>query len=121
MRRAAALALSLALLAASGCATHSSRFAALSSQPVPVLGFPLDGAKVVPDVSAEVKMHFILWVPTSTVSPTLQDAVDAALERGGGNLLLNATVEHWTVLVPFLYGQMGWRVRGDVVQSRTPE
>jgi hypothetical protein len=121
MRRAL-IATGLALLlAASGCATQQRmRFAALSSEPVPALGYPIEGSRLVPDVVSEVRTHTILWIPTNTDAPTLQDAVDGALHRGGGNLLIDVDVEHWWVFVPFLYGQEGWRVRGDVVRSHAP-
>lgn len=120
MRATARVALALALLACTGCGSTSGRFAALSSQRVPALGFPTEGARTTPNVGAEVVTHTILWIPTRTNPPVLQDAVDAALVRGGGNLLVNAEVEHWWVFVPFLYGQEGWRVRGDVVRSEEP-
>lgn len=121
MRRAlAGVGLALLLAGGAGCATERLRFAALSSQQVPALGFPVEGARVVPDVGSEVRTHTILWIPTNTDPPTLQDAVDGALRRGGGNLLVDVEVEHWWVFVPFLYGQEGWRVRGDVVRSHEP-
>jgi hypothetical protein len=111
----AALAL---LLAASGCATTEQlRFAALSSAPVPTLGYPMEHLARVSNVSATVRSQTILWIPTNTRTPTLQDAVDSALERGGGDLLLDAEVQHWWVFVPLLYGQEGWTVRGDVVRA----
>jgi hypothetical protein len=121
MRRALALAgLALLLAGAAGCATEHMRFAALSSQQVPALGYPLEGSRVVPDVASEVRSHTIFWIPTNTDAPTLQDAVDGALRRGAGNLLVDVEVDHWWVFVPFLYGQEGWRVRGDVVRSQEP-
>jgi hypothetical protein len=100
-----------------GCATQNLRFAALSSETVPTLGYADEGARRVDDVSATVRSHMILWIPTNTRPPTLQDAIDAALRRGGGNVLVDAEVERWWVWVPFLYGQEGWRVRGDVVRT----
>lgn len=110
--------LGLALLAPlAGCTTQHMRFAALSSQPVPTLGWAQEDARRVPDVAATVRSHMIFWIPTNTRTPTLQDAVDHALKRGGGNLLVDAEVEHWWVIVPFLYGQEGWSVRGDVVRN----
>ena len=108
------------LLGASGCATEHLRFAALSSEPLPTLGYPQDQMLRVPDVAVTVRSHTILWIPTNTRTPTLQDAVDRALERGGGELLVDAEVDHWWVVVPFLYGQEGWSVRGDVVRSVRP-
>jgi hypothetical protein len=119
MRAAIASLCAAWLLAAAGCASHVTRFDALSTQQVPFLGYQLEGARRTFDVVAEVRTQTILWIPTNTESPTLQDAVDAALRRGDGNVLVDAEVEHWWVFVPFIYGQEGWRVRGDVV--RTPE
>lgn len=116
MRAAVRIAVASLLVLASGCATRS-HFVALSTNRVPFFGYQLEGARRVRDVEAEVMTQTLLWIPTNTKSPTLQDAVDAALKRGGGNLLVDAEVQHWWVLVPFVYGQEGWRVRGDVVQS----
>jgi hypothetical protein len=110
-----------ASVASAGCATTHTRFNALSTQQVPFIGYEFEGARRTPDVVAEVMTQTILWIPTSTASPTLQDAVDAVLKRGGGNVIVDAEVDHWWVFVPFLYGQEGWRVRGDVIQTRNPE
>lgn len=120
LRSLASAAIVLLLVASAGCATEHFRFAALSSQQVPALGYPLEGASVVPDVASEVRAQTILWIPTNTDAPTLQAAIDGALRRGGGNLMVDVEVDHWWVFVPFLYGQEGWRVRGDVVRSHEP-
>ncbi len=114
------LALVALLLTSSGCVTHS-HFEALSTERVPFLGYQLEGARRVPDVTSEVYTQTIFWIPTNTESPTLQDAIDGALLRGGGNVLVDVDVEHWWVFVPFVYGQEGWRVRGDVVRAEDPE
>jgi hypothetical protein len=108
------------LVAASGCTTQHLRFAALSSRPIPTLGLSKDNAQRVVPVAATVRSHTIFWIPTNTRTPTLQDAIDRALERGGGDLLVDADVEHWWLVVPFLYGQEGWTVRGDAVRSIPP-
>jgi len=113
----AATTAALALLFTGCMTTEPLRFAALSSEPVPTLGYPKDHVVRVDDVAATVSSQIIFWIPTNTRTPTLQDAVDAALERGGGNLLVNAAVTHWWVWVPFVYGQEGWTVRGDVLRS----
>jgi hypothetical protein len=118
MLRCAAIALALA---SAGCATEHLRFAALSSEPVPTLGYPKERLRRVTNVSATVSSQLVLWIPTNTRTPTLQDAVDAALERGAGKLMVDAEVTHWWILVPFLYGQEGWTVQGDVVRDVPPE
>ena len=104
-----------------GCATRTtSHFAALSTERVPFINYET-GDRRVPDVAAEIVTHQIFWIPTNTRTPTLEATVDAALQRGGGNVIEDAEVEYWWVWVPFLYGQEGWRVRGDVVRRKEPE
>jgi hypothetical protein len=97
------------------------RFDALSTQQVPFLGYQLEGARRTFDVVAEVRTQTILWIPTNTASPTLQFAIDAALERGDGNVIVDSEVEHWWVWVPYIYWQEGWRVRGDVLSTQEHE
>lgn len=110
-----------ALLAASGCALQTvphGRFAALTTRAAPSLGFQVDGAARTRDVEAVVLSQHFLWIPTRTDPPTLQEAVEQALRRGNGDLLLDVEVDRIFFAVPLLYGQEGWRVRGDVVRSR---
>jgi len=121
MRAALRLLCAAALAASAGCATTHTHLDALSTKQVPFIGYELEGARRTPDVVAEVRTQTIFWIPTNTESPTLQDAVDAALKRGGGNVIVDAEVEHWWVFVPFLYGQEGWRVRGDVIRAQNPQ
>lgn len=118
-----AAASALALLAALGCALQTvphGRFAALTTRTAPSLGFQLDGATRTRDVEAVVLSQHFLWIPTRTDPPTLEEAVEQALRRGNGDLLLDVEVDRIFFAVPLLYGQEGWRVRGDVVRSRRP-
>ncbi|MHC5066425.1 MAG: hypothetical protein ACYTG5_20920, partial [Planctomycetota bacterium] len=61
--------------------------------------------------------HIIIVVPTG--QPTLEGAVDNALFNGQGDVLTDASVEHWFWYIPYVYGQAGWSVKGDVVKTRT--
>ena len=57
------------------------------------------------------KALWILGIPTG--SPTIEDAVDDAIEAGGGVYLTNAVIRYsaWTAI---LVGQFGYTVEGDV-------
>lgn len=113
--------LALLLLAAAGCAMQTvphGRFASLTTRPAPSLGFQVEGAQRTRDVEAVVLSQHFLWIPTRTDPPTLAEAVEQALRRGNGDLLLDAEVDRLFFAIPLLYGQEGWRVRGDVVRSR---
>jgi hypothetical protein len=115
-------ALATALLLGAGCAMQTvphGRFAALTTRPAPSLGFQLDGAPRTRDVEAVVLSQHFLWVPTRTDPPTLAEAVEKALYQGNGDLLVDVEVDRLFFAVPLLYGQEGWRVRGDVVRTQT--
>lgn len=116
-------ALVAAALAAAGCALQTvphGRFAALTTRPVPSLGFQVEGQPRTRDVEAVVLSQHFLWMPTRTDPPKLAEAVEQALHRGNGDLLLDAEVDRLFFAIPLFYAQEGWRVRGDVVQSRPP-
>ena len=117
--RGCALALALAL---GGCTFHSPgsaseriRFHALSTNRVPQWGWNLNERVRVKEVEATVVAHHFLWIPTRPQPPTLQEAIEDALAKGVGDVIVDAVVDHWSWHIPFFYGQEGWRVRGDVV------
>jgi hypothetical protein len=47
----------------------------------------------------------------------VKEALDQALEQGGGDVLTDARSKywHWTII---LYGQEGWSWKGDAVKTR---
>jgi len=117
MTSALALAgLATALLA--GCAAPVEPLRALASDPRLLVGDVPDARSVTPDVEVRLVSHLIFWVPTDGQPPTLEEVVKEVLERGRGDVLLNATVERVAWYVPIVYGEYGWVVRGDVVRLR---
>ena len=122
MRLVRPLALVVLLVAAAGCAlqtTPHGRFAALTTRPAPALGYrALEDAPRSPNVEAVVWSQHFLWIPTRSEPPTLADAVEKALQRGAGDVLLDAEVDRLFWAIPLIYAQEGWRVRGDVVRTR---
>lgn|GEM_PF-1751414 len=111
-----------ALLAtgALGCAAPGPPFSALALDARLLAGDLPDDATVVRDVEVRALTHVLLWIPTDGQPRTLESALDEALDRGRGDVLVNATVERVAWYVPLLYGEYGWIVRGDVVALRPP-
>jgi hypothetical protein len=112
--------LAASALLAAGCASPLPA-------PVPAVVLESQGlykdaevAWVTRDVEFRIVNHFVFWVPTRTLGPTLSEAVAEALDRGNGQVLTKATIERVAWWVPFLYGEYGWVVRGDVVRLRKP-
>lgn len=116
----------VALLAAglcAGCATGRSvsapGFAHLSTEPL-LRTRTLEEVPVARGVEVRVMTHVFLWVPTRPSAATLEEAVEQALRRGDGDMLVNASVRRVAWYVPPFYGREGWVVRGDVVRLREP-
>lgn len=88
---------------ASGCTTRVADFTAISTKNIYPKGI---------DISALPKQEGIealdvgfLWIGAS-----VSDAIDKALERGQGNLMIDCVIYDWA----FLFIR-GWKVRGTVV------
>ena len=61
--------------------------------------------------------HIIIFIPTGG-PPTLEGALDDALDKGNGDVMTDAVVKFWGWYIPYVYGQHGWSVEGDVVKTR---
>lgn len=101
------LAAVLATLALSGCVQRVADFTALSSRNANIPG---DRGE---RVEGEDMATIILFFPTG--QPNLKTAVDRAIEKGGGDLLVDGVISQkcWDVL---LFGQCGYVVEGTPVR-----
>jgi len=101
----------------SACTVRQGSFTVLSTKLVRLSNFDVDGAPRAKGVEGKDVAHIILFIPTKgQVTP--QEAVDRALEAGGGDLMTDAVLYNWGWYIPYIYGQMGWRARGDVIKTR---
>ncbi|HKE00221.1 MAG TPA: hypothetical protein VKE69_04370 [Planctomycetota bacterium] len=103
----------LALYAA-GCTT-SARFTVISDKN---LGFQLPESCRLGIYEAEVSRVFVLGLPVGLPNPA--DAVDAALAKAGGNVMVDAQVYHdfWSAV---LFGEWTVKVRGTVYKVDDPK
>jgi hypothetical protein len=113
------------LLAGCALGPHASNptdaanlFTIISTEPASLTGYDLERARITYDVEVTVATHTILWIPTRVPPPTLEEAVAEMLYRGGGDVIVNAEVQRFGWYLPPFYGQEGWRIRGDVVNSK---
>lgn len=66
------------------------------------------------NVIGEDKKGIIIFIPTGR--PTIQAAVNDALEKGNGDLLIDASLdcEGWW----FIFGEIGYKIKGTVVNTK---
>jgi hypothetical protein len=102
--------LSLILLVLGGCASRGD-FTALSGKNVNLSNLKVDKTMSKGRTSGEDCTHIIIFIPTSG-PPTLEEALDQALEAKQANLLLDAVVKWHTFYIPLIYGQTCWHVEG---------
>ena len=97
------------------CATRSD-LTAVSSKNVNLSSVRIDQSKAKGRVSGEDCQHIISFIPTSG-APTLDEALDRALESRQANLLLDAVVDFSWFYIPYIYGKTCWRAEGDAYDT----
>lgn len=112
---AALLAVFLLQSGLSGCASRGD-FTAISSKNVNLSGMKIDRSKSKGRTSGEDCQHIVIFIPTSG-PPTLDEALDLALEAKQANLLTDAVVNWHGFYIPYIYGQSCWRAEGDAYDT----
>ncbi|MCA8954849.1 MAG: hypothetical protein KDC87_02180 [Planctomycetes bacterium] len=101
----------------SGCVLNHGDFTVISNKLMRLSEFELSKADRKKGVVGQDIAHIILFIPTKG-QITIEEAVDDALNKGGGDVLTDAKVKSWFWYIPYIYGQAGWSVTGDVVKTR---
>lgn len=107
--------LAVVLVGALGCTTRSD-LTAVSSKNVNVGSLRLDPALSKGRAYGEDCTHIIILFPTSG-TPTIDEAIDRALESKGANLLVDAVVSSEDFYIPYVYGRSCWKVEGDAYDT----
>jgi hypothetical protein len=112
MRRYAILIVSIiaSLMVFSGCASRGD-FTAISGKNVNLSNLKIDKTMTKGRTSGEDCQNIIIFIPTSG-PPTLDEALDKALEAKQANILLDAVVKWHSFYIPYIYGQTCWHVEG---------
>ena len=105
------------LLVSTGCVIRHGDFTVLSNKLVRLSNFELSKADRERGVEGRDVAHIICIIPTK-MQITLDAAIDDALSKGDGDVLTDAVVHQWGWYIPYIYGQFGWSIVGDVVKTR---
>jgi hypothetical protein len=103
----------LAILA--GCSVRAD-LTAVSSKNVNLADVRIDRSKSKGRTTGEDCTHIISFIPTGG-PPTLDEALDRALESRQANLLLDAVVTFQSFYIPYIYGKTCWKAEGDAYDS----
>lgn len=114
---AGAAVVAVALMVCSGCVVRQGDFTVLSNKVVRLSQFELSKADRVKNVVGKEVQHLIILFPIGP-APTLDGALDDAFRKAGGDVMTDAVVHSWGWYIPYIYGQSGWSVEGDVVKTR---
>lgn len=109
------LCLCMVVIVLSGCATRSD-FTAISSKNVNLSNLQIDRTKLKGRTMGEDCQDIIILFPTGG-PPTLDEALDRALEAKNATLLFDAVVNFHHFYIPYLYGQTCWKVEGDAYDT----
>lgn len=101
----------------SGCTTQHGTFTVISNKLVNTKEFDLSRADRAKGVIGTDEAHIIVFVPTKA-QITLKGALDDAMAKGKGDVMTDATISFWYWWIPYIYGNTGWEVKGDVVKTR---
>ena len=105
------------LIVLTGCAVRHGDFTVVSNKVLRLSEFELGKAERVKGVEGKDVSHIVIFIPVGG-APTIEGALDNALEKGGGDVMTDAVISSYGWYIPYIYGQFGWKVKGDVVKTR---
>ena len=104
--------LTIAMLLLFGCEQPIGHFTIISSKNVDLANLDIRPAQHEPEVEGvDSKMIIVFWGSPAS----LEEAIDRAIEKGGGTALVDASlyVKFW--YIPYLVGQRQFRAEGKVI------
>ncbi len=116
MRVTALFLLVASCVLATGCYTRLADFTVVSTKTVQLQDLDLEGVDRAMNVTGlSIKQIFVIW-PTGKAD--IEEAIDDALNKASGDLLVDAVVywKYW--YIPLIYGQFGFKVTGHVVKTK---
>lgn len=104
----------IAVLYVGACSTHLTDLSMISNKNVALDKVDIDKLPQKKNVEGEDTKFVFLFIPFG--QPTLKGALNDALEKGNGDLMVDPSVS--TTGWWFLIGQSGLKIKGDVVNTR---
>lgn len=106
----------ISLMMLSACTVNHGNFTVLSNKIVSVNDFDIGSSERVRNVEGEDMAHMIIFFPTG--NPKLEEALNDAFRHSDTDVMTDVTVKSWAWWIPYVYGNMGWSVKGDAIRTR---
>ena len=100
-----------------GCAVNHGNFTVASNKVFRLSQFEMEKAHRTKAVEGQSVQHLIIIFPIGT-QPTIEGAMDEAMLKGNGDVMTDVNISSWFFYIPYVYGQAGWSVKGDVIKTR---
>ena len=100
-----------------GCTVYHGHFTVASNKVFRLSQFEMEKANRTKAVEGESVQHIVILFPIGT-QPTIEGALDDAMQKGNGDVMTDVSIKSWGFYIPYIYGQAGWSVKGDVVKTR---
>jgi hypothetical protein len=101
--------ISALVITLSGCVQRMGDFTVISTRNYdPSAKYELSERRV----TGEDMRSIIVVIPTGI--PNMEDAIEDALNKGGGDYMTDAALHNRSWYIPYIYGRMGFRITGDV-------
>lgn len=103
--------------ALTSCVANHGNFTILTNKMLDTSHFKIASQTSGKPVRGRSVSHIILNAETG--GDVLSEAIDRAMNQDiGSDMLVNVNVRHWFWMVPSIYGQKGWSVRGNANSSK---
>ena len=109
--------LTLAIIASLSCSACSTRIAGmtvLSNRPIKTKNVEVSKLPQTKNVVGESKRFVFLFIPFGR--PTIREALDDALMKADGDLMINPSL--YSTFWWFIFGEVGYELHGNVVNTR---
>lgn len=108
------IAMFLTVIYLSGCTTHITDLSMISNKNINLNKVNIDTLPQKKSIEGEDTKFMFLFIPFG--QPTLKEALNDALEKGQGDLMVDASV--YVTSWWFLIGETGIKIKGDVVNTK---
>ena len=108
----------IVVLMLSACTTNHGTFTVLSKNIVDLDNLDLSTQQKIKNVEGKSVGHIVIAIPFGEMNPSLESAMTDAFNRTDGDLFTDATIKSYFFYIPYVYGQAGVVVEGDVIKTR---